>query len=156
MEYKYELILYKNNLIRFGSDKLYISEEHMYKIIEYINISINNYIESILIDNSDITLNNIIINNIKDIYLQKFDDLKFNIDNKIRNTFKLIDNHIYNIKNNKNDLISINIFLKIIKSARCVIDKIKYNSYYDFKVNNIKILIYIILIEKFNNIYVNN
>jgi hypothetical protein len=64
----------------------------------------------------------------------------------------LIDNHIYNIQtfinNNKNKfndshLIRIENFLQLIEDdAKCIINKIKYNSYYDYKVDDINTLIY--------------
>ena len=64
----------------------------------------------------------------------------------------MIDNHIYNIQtfisNNKEKfhdlhLVKIEKFLRLIEEdAKCVINKVKYDSYYDFKVDDINTLIY--------------
>ncbi len=69
-----------------------------------------------------------------------------------RNLYELIDNHIYNIqtfinnnknKFNENHLVRLEKFLKLVKDdGKCTINKIKYNSYYDYKVDNINTLIY--------------
>ena len=77
---------------------------------------------------------------------------KFITDKKYNNLYELIDNHIYNIQtfitNNKekfNDLhlVKIEKFLRLIEEdAKCVINKVKYDSYYDFKVDDINTLIY--------------
>ena len=84
--------------------------------------------------------------------MQIFNGNKFIIDKKYNNLYELIDNHIYNIQtfidNNKNkfndsQLIRIEKYLKIIEDdAKCTINKIKYDSYYDYKVDDINTLIY--------------
>jgi hypothetical protein len=124
----------------------------MLKITEYINNSVNESIKCVHFNDKRPELKNIRIKNLKNKYLEIYNGKKFITDKKYNNLYELIDNHIYNIQtfisNNKekfNDLhlIKIEKFLKVLEeNAKYVVNKIKYNNYYDFKVDDINTLIY--------------
>jgi hypothetical protein len=142
------------NIVKFGTEKLneILSENEMLKITEYINNSINQSIKMVHFNNKRPELKNIRIKNLKDKNLQIYDGKKFIIDNKYRNLYELIDNHIYNIqtfinnnkkKFNENHLVRLEKYLQLVENdAKCTINKIKYDSYYDYKVDDINTLIY--------------
>jgi hypothetical protein len=142
------------NIVKFGTEKLneILNENEMLKITEFINNSVNESIKCVHFNDKRPEFKNIIIKNLKAKNLQIFDGSNFIIDKKYKNLYELIDNHIYNIQNfinnnknkfNENHLIKIEKFLQIIEDdTKCTINKIKYNSYYDYKVDDINTLIY--------------
>ena len=142
------------NIIKFGSEKLseILTENEMMKIIQYINNSVNESIKRVHFNDTRPELKNIKIKNLKDKHLEIYNGEKFITDKKYNNLYELIDNHIYNIqmfitnnkeKFNENHLVKIEKFLRLIEEdAKCVINKVKYDSYYDFKVDDINTLIY--------------
>ncbi len=83
-----------------GNERLseVLSETEMLKITEYINNSINESIKRVHFNDKRPELKNIMIKNLKDKNLHIFDGKKFIIDNKYKNLYELIDNHIYNIQ----------------------------------------------------------
>ena len=135
-----------------------------FPIIQYINNSVNESIKRVHFNDKRPEYKNIKIKNLKDKHLEIHNGArgpgrashpcgkKFITDKKYNNLYELIDNHIYNIQtfitNNKekfNDLhlVKIEKFLRLIEEdAKCVINKVKYDSYYDFKVDDINTLIY--------------
>jgi hypothetical protein len=142
------------NIVKFGTERLseILSKNEMLKITEFINNSVNESIKRVHFNDKRPEFKNIIIKNLKDKNLKIFDGNKFIIDNKYKNLYELIDNHIYNIqtfinnnknKFNENHLVRLEKFLKLVEDdAKCTINKIKYNSYYDYKVDDINTLIY--------------
>ena len=142
------------NIVKFGTEKLneILNENEMLKITEFINNSVNESIKCVHFNDKRPEFKNIIIKNLKAKNLQIFDGTNFIIDKKYKNLYELIDNHIYNIQNfinnnknkfNENHLIKIEKFLQIIENdTKCTINKIRYNSYYDYKVDDINTLIY--------------
>ena len=142
------------NIIKFGGENLseILTEAEMMKIIKYINLSVNESIKMVHFNNKRPQYKNIKIKNLKDNHLEIHNGKKFITDKKYNNLYELIDNHIYNIQtfitNNKEKfhdlhLVKIEKFLRLIEEdAKCVINKVKYDSYYDFKVDDINTLIY--------------
>ena len=142
------------NIIKFGGENLseILTEAEMMKIIKYINLSVNESIKRVHFNDKRPEFKNIKIKNLKDKHLEIYNGKKFITDKKYNNLYELIDNHIYNIQtfisNNKEKfhdlhLVKIEKFLRLIEEdAKCVINKVKYDSYYDFKVDDINTLIY--------------
>ena len=156
------------NIVKFGTEKLseILSEKEMLKIIariagvythqrwvtKFINNSINESIKLVHFNDKRPEFKNIFIKNLKDKYLQIYNGDKFVTEIKYNHLYEMIDNHIYNIhkfvNNNKNkfdenQLIKTEKYLKQIEEdAKCVINKIKYGSFYDYKVDDINTLIY--------------
>ena len=122
------------NIVKFGSERLseILSENEMFKISEYINNSINESIKRVHFNDKRPELKNIMIKNLKDKNVHIFDGKKFIVDNKYRNLYELIDNHIFNIQtfinNNKdnfseNHLIRLEKFLQLVENdAKCTTD----------------------------------
>ena len=122
------------NIVKFGSERLseILSENEMFKITEYINNSINESIKRVHFNDKRPELKNIMIKNLKDKNVHIFDGKKFIVDNKYRNLYELIDNHIFNIQtfinNNKdnfseNHLIRLEKFLQLVENdAKCTTD----------------------------------
>jgi hypothetical protein len=142
------------NIVKFGTERLseILSKNEMLKITEFINNSVNESIKRVHFNDKRPEFKNIIIKNLKDKNLKIFDGNKFIIDNKYKNLYELIDNHIYNIqtfinnnkkKFNENHLVRLEKYLQLVENdAKCTINKIKYDSYYDYKVDDINTLIY--------------
>jgi hypothetical protein len=142
------------NIVKFGNERLgdVLSKDEMFKITEYINNSINESIKQVHFNDKRPELKNIMIKNLKDKNIYIFDGQKFIVDNKYRNLYELIDNHIYNIQTfinnnksnfNENHLMRLEKFLRLVENdAKCTINNTKYNSYYDYKVDDINTLIY--------------
>ena len=142
------------NIVKFGGERLseILTEEEMMKITKYINFSVNESIKSVHFNDKRPEFKNIRIKNLKGNHLQIHNGVKFITDKKYSNLYELIDNHIYNIHtfitNNKEKFNNIHLtrlekFLRLIEEdAKCVINKVKYDSYYDFKVDDINTLIY--------------
>jgi len=142
------------NIVKFGSENLsdILTDKEMFRITKFVNSAVNESIKTVHFNNNRPEFKNIRIKNLKDKYLEVFNGLKFVTDNKYNNLYELIDNHIYNIqtfitnnkdKFNNSQLINIEKFLKLIENnTKCIVNNIKYNSYYDYKVDDINTLIY--------------
>lgn len=124
----------------------------MLQITDKIIFSINESIKRVHFNNKRPEYKNIKIKNLNSKNLQIYDGTNFIIDKKYNNLYELIDKHIYNIQSfinnnknkfNKNHLIRIEKYLELVENdTKFENNKIKYDSYYDYKVDEINTLIY--------------
>jgi hypothetical protein len=145
------------NIVKFGSEDLasILSKSEILKILNHKMMSLEESIKAIHFNNKRPQFKNIYITNLKDKYAYVFNGNKFIVGLKSDILGELVDNHVDNIEMSmdeyKNILPSKTIevldkFLeKIYNDEDEFTDKehkIKYPNFKQFKINNIKLMIY--------------
>jgi hypothetical protein len=145
------------NIVKFGSEDLasILSKSEILKILNHKMMSLEESIKAIHFNNKRPQFKNIYITNLKDKYAYVFNGNKFTVGLKSDILGELVDNHVDNIEMSMDeykDILppkTIEVLDKFLEKIYNDEDeftdkehKIKYPNFKQFKINNIKLMIY--------------